>query len=267
MGLQANELDRLCREEKPIWVKNIKRPAMNILVEIRDPAGEPETIKLVASKHPVCLSDNYPPDMLKACKNLRKLISNGHIELMDPEQMKGAKSAPLPRSLLDVRKKDRTAGDEKPQKGAQIIELATDSDDVLDASIKVSVMCEEVKNKSINPADMIERLGGEDLDEKDLQYIINEMKSFPKIIEFATTELAALREKNGTSSDGDDEDEPDTTQLEESGEETTVQETAEMLQAGNDEDKAARKARIIEDIAKTGTGMQKPKFKTPMRRT
>lgn len=182
-------IDRHIASGKEIWILN--RSKSLILLEFRDSLGSSMSFRIPPEEKPLCLSQYFPPTMIKDNPNLRRLISAGHLSLLDPDLMEGKESVKPLASIADTRK------DNAVEERAQAQEALVPEEDVIEANAKVAYLCELVKTKEMKTKDMIDKLEGEDLVEADYAYVINELKGDDKAVGWATEKLADLREAGG----------------------------------------------------------------------
>jgi hypothetical protein len=205
--LSGSKIDEFCTGGKAIWVKN--KTGTVLLIDMPSNQG-PVQLRIGPGQEPFSVSDYFPPDMIRQASVLRRLVSEGKLILMDPEDpiLKGRKSASPVKSLAG---EAQSAADRAEQHGKAKIDVdaALDPDlEEIEASPKVSFLCDAILQgdvkESLFESKITEIQSHEELTEKDLTYIISQLKGKDKIIEWATNALASLREATENDDDGDE---------------------------------------------------------------
>lgn len=196
--LTGSKIDEFCAKGSPIWVKN--KTGTVLLIDMPSGGGPPVPLRISSGVEPFCISDYFPPNMIREAAVLRRLISEGKVILMDPEdpKLKGKRSTAPVRSLGG---EGLSAEDRAKQHGVaqQDVGEALDPElEELEASPKVSVLCDAITQKDIKAEQFFEKISDieakDGLTEDDLSHIISELKDHTDIVEWATNRLADARE-------------------------------------------------------------------------
>lgn len=188
-------IDKYVAEGKSIWI--INRTKSLLIIDFRDSLGIGQPFRVPPEQEPMCLSNYFPPGMIKENPHLRRLISHGNIELCNPDQMEGKVSVKQAESLASMRTEKK---DEEQNKHPESL---VPEEDLIQATPKIAMLCEYVKTGEMKSKDFIDRIKGDkdELTEANLTFIINEMKADEKIIGWATNTLAEIKEANGSQDD------------------------------------------------------------------
>lgn len=221
--LSASKIDEFLTAGKTIWIRN--QAGAKLLLQFRGPGGVEEAPKIVPpTKEPFCVSDHVPPSMIRESPVLRRLISEGHIDLLDPDSAEVQKAGPsrAARSLVG-------SADQEPDE--QAVADLDPEDELVEAAPNIAYWCDSVVNGDMKTGEFMTKIEGvrDNLTEADLTHVISTLKAEPRIIDFATEALAELREAmspNAPGTDAEDDELPVST-----GTDQEVQEAAEELLA------------------------------------
>lgn len=189
-------LHQLFSNNDEIWVRNTKEG--NVVMQIGTP---PNIDKLVVppGKDPVCLTEQAPNDVLKACLDLTKLIKSDTLSLLDPAyaesyyaknlERKAIVEAKINKILNNVREDEtprRVDGlteedlrpKSKPRKNPMLDEMTPSSKTrkrVANVHPKINEVCLKAKHGAIDERSALETLLEQEgvLQEADYQYLMN----------------------------------------------------------------------------------------------
>jgi hypothetical protein len=79
-------LDKLIKEEKPVYVYNRSKPKGDIAIVMHGPDNSPLLVVIPKTWIPISLTDQVPHSVLKGSIDLRRFISNKMLVLLDYEK-------------------------------------------------------------------------------------------------------------------------------------------------------------------------------------
>jgi hypothetical protein len=142
--------------------------------------------------------------MVKNSPVVRRLVSQGHILLLDPEKVDKKKR---PRSL-------KTAYSTSEEMNEEVAaDVVAEDLDIVDASPKVAMWVDSVNQGTKKPTEFLSEMNNDKdvLTEKDFSYISRSLRKYADVVQWAMDGLAELKEKAGTLADESsslDEEEP-----------------------------------------------------------
>lgn len=196
--LSGSKVDEFCMQSKPIWVTNLTGSILMINIPVS--GGQTTELRIPAGLAPFCISDYLPPDAIRQAPVLRRLISEGKLKLMDPDSMAGKRSARPVKNIANTGGTPESAQEmhSTPNENQEVSALDPELEE-LEASPQVSILCDSILQGDVKeeqfPMKIAEIKSKSGLTEQDLAHIISELKGKTKIIEWATNELAEMREK------------------------------------------------------------------------
>jgi len=226
-------IDQILDSNKPIWVRNVHKPAGVVVLTLSDNSGRTAMETIPKVRHPVCLSARATPNMLRNSMNLRDLVQKGVLQLVtddeaneyfrnnpdaavdvqlayqrlgtnDPRVAKNREIGKVGDELLHHKLSDSVtatsySGDEF---GDALTEPDPDEFDEIgvapseeDASVKprVKAIMESLGTKEMNIREVKAELGSMDLSEDDLAYVVS--NSTGVIEKWAKSELLKIRSR------------------------------------------------------------------------
>jgi hypothetical protein len=227
--LTGSKIDEFCTKGLPIWVKN--KTGTVLLIEMPSGGGQTVPLRISSGQEPFCISDYFPPNMIRDAAVLRRLISDGKIVLFDPEdpKVKGKRSAA---PMTGIAGTGMSAAERAERHGVaqQDVGEALDPDlEEVEASPKVSVLCDAITQGDMKSEQFFEKIGEiearDGLTEVDISYIISELKENQDIVDWATNRLADARE----AVENDDDEEEELEEGVSSGTQADLEESAKEL--------------------------------------
>jgi hypothetical protein len=204
------ELDVLLDNNEDIYVRNNALKAQLLLViAIKDKTGRNQTLKLPPTVLPMHVSGQFSRDSIRECSDLRRLIFNRTIILVDPsqarkelatteakEEMKAlrmsvyADDAPT-NAVRDTVEKLAKKSQAPVMNAADILNQKSQQDDV-QLKVKGMIVSFQSKEKSSKETLVNLKRMKPALTESDLTFILSQCKAETTIREFAEQALAEL---------------------------------------------------------------------------
>jgi hypothetical protein len=82
---QRLSLDDALRNDEKIYIQNNSiRSNLHFVISMTDKSGRSSPLKIPPVRFPICISDLYPADVIRDSIDLRRLLSQENIKLVDP---------------------------------------------------------------------------------------------------------------------------------------------------------------------------------------
>lgn len=182
-------LDQLLDANKPIYVLNktntLGKGARGVMVlTLQDQGGRSQKLLIPKTPHPVCLNDQVPPILIRNSPELRRQLTSGALQLLQPDAAEAMLSKPnaaseLKRSFqkLKSRSVSEMAGDRPPiaddSRDAEAIRAALAAR-VEELHPRVASLMLSFEEGEVSAADTLADLRelSDELDARDYGYII-----------------------------------------------------------------------------------------------
>jgi len=206
------QLDRLLKDEKPIYVRNQTNPRGQIVITFHDTAsGKTIAVHIPRTTLPWCVSDYVPSTVIDASHDFRRFITKGIVELLDPadaqEELQGEDAKEEMAELnassrshglspySNLAKKAKVEDEDAMKFEGMTDEFGGTQTQVGAVAPRVMSTIINVDSKTMGVRQAMRELRGmeDQLTEEDLAYILSESKRGGKIHEYASKKLAEIR--------------------------------------------------------------------------
>jgi len=239
------DVQELVRNNQPIYVKNCTGRYLEsqgpYVLEIRDGNKRVAQIIIPATKYPFLVSGHVPAKLLAESTEFYAALSKGILELVDPDEARSIMSSTVAQQVQEqalrkfqpVRREARAPMEltptapvdhsnrrppgadmgisTVPDSQVPLVVAGTAEGDKATERINPSVIqivMDLQSDSSLYEEKFLDLAGMEGLTDLDLGYLLSNCKNYPKILQFAKSELAS---KVGNA-DEDDSEEEETTE-------------------------------------------------------
>ena len=219
-------LDSLLENKEEIFIRNVHKPRGIIVLSLTDRNGRPEREIIPNTKLPISLNGRLTPEMIGNSRDLRRLLFEGVLELVEPKEALKILEDPTKREELSLAYKNATgkhidvdkmreveedkvstytqgssvmAGipselQEKLSQAEEEIGLIADDEEDSDVQTKVKTIIAQLSSEppQIKNREAKFQLSTLDLTSADLYYIINNTVAQGVVNKYAKEQLAAL---------------------------------------------------------------------------
>lgn len=159
-------LDSLLDNNEEVYIRNIHKPRGIIVLSLTDRSGKPQREVIPNTKVPINLNNRLTPDTIKNSADLRRLLSDGVLELVDQKEATHILEDPSKREELAAAYRNATGKhvDVDKIRGLEEEETANSSDTHIQGLAVVAGKADEIQERLKMAA---ENAGIDDDDEED----------------------------------------------------------------------------------------------------
>ena len=216
----------LVRANEPIYVLNrtgkyLPKQGTHVLV-VKDQNNNPFSVQIPATKYPFLVSAYIPAKLLAESAEFYSAIAKGVLELVDPDDARAIMENPMaqqvqeqalkkfqpivrhetakPPELVHTKSYGPDVANQQvsaPNRAPLQVSAETRGDDLAQQGVDATVLqitMDLKSDPSLYEEKFLELAGIEGLTDLDFGYLLQHCKDFPKILQFARSELASLVE-------------------------------------------------------------------------